>query len=69
MEKQYLQPQTYVRMIQELTATIGNLYAEIALQKTQYSELVEYTTELQKELEEAKAPKEPTVMQEVVKGE
>ena len=67
MEKQYLQPQTYVRMIQELTATIGNLYAEIALQKTQYSELVEYTTELQKELEEAKGEVEPTM--EVTQGE
>ena len=64
MEKQYLQPQTYVKMIQELTATIGNLHAEIALQKAQYGELIEFATGLQKELDELKsAPVEAAPME------
>lgn len=66
-QQQYLQPQVYVKMIQELTATVGNLNTEIALQKAQYSELVEFATQLQKELEEAKGEVEPTM--EVTQGE
>lgn len=70
MEQQYLQPQVYVKMIQELSATIGNLYTEIALQKVQYSELLEYTSKLQEELEETKkSTKEPVTMQEEVINE
>ncbi len=70
MEQQYLQPQVYVKMIQELSATIGNLYTEMALQKAQYSELLEYATKLQEELDETKkSTEEPVMMQEEVINE
>lgn len=58
MEQQYLQPQVYVKIIQELSATIGNLHTEMALQKVQYEELLDYTSKLQEELDDLKEPVE-----------
>lgn len=54
-KQQYLNPETYIGVIQDLSTTISNLHIELALAKTQYKEITEYVQELQKQLEEATA--------------
>lgn len=57
-QQQYLNPETYVGVIQDLSATISNLHVELALAKTQYKEVLTYAQELQTKLNEIEAKEE-----------
>lgn len=56
--QQYLNPETYIGVIQDLSATISNLTVELALAKTQNKEIVEYAQSLQNKLDEMNEPVE-----------
>lgn len=51
-QQQFLNSETYIGVIQELSSTISNLHIELALAKTQYKEVLEYAQKLQKQLSE-----------------
>lgn len=63
--QQYLNPETYVGVIQELSNTISNLHIELALAKTQHKEALDYIQELQDRINRMSEPVE-TMSGEVV---
>lgn len=65
--QQYLNPETYLTMIQDLGATIGNLNLELSLSKAQYKEMLEYAQRLQAEINSYK--KEPMPKEEEIVSE
>lgn len=67
-QQQYLKPETYIGVIQDLSATISNLHVELALAKTQYKEVVEYAQELESKLNEISEPVENMTAEIVGEG-
>lgn len=63
--QQYLNPETYVTMIQDLGATIGNLNLELSLARAQYKEMLEYAQKLQSELSSIRE-EEPAKEEEII---
>lgn len=55
-QQQYLNPETYIGVIQDLSTTMANLQVELALAKTQNKEILAYAKELQEKLEQAETP-------------
>lgn len=65
-QQQYLNPETYIGVIQDLSATMANLQVELALAKTQNKEILAYVKELQAKLEETENAEVPKIEAEVV---
>lgn len=56
--QQYLSPETYVGIIQDLSTTISNLHVELSLSKTQLREVSEYAQQLQQKINQLTEPVE-----------
>lgn len=61
---QYINQETYSKMIQELGNTIGNLNLELALCRAQYQEIVTYAQNLENKLNSLEKPVEVEAKEE-----
>lgn len=61
---QYINQETYSKMIQELGNTIGNLNLELALCRAQYQEVIVYAQNLENKLNSLEKPVEVKAKEE-----
>lgn len=61
---QYINQETYSKMIQELGNTIGNLNLELALSRAQYQEVIIYAQNLENKLNSLEKPVEVEAKEE-----
>lgn len=61
--QQYLSPETYVGIIQDLSTTISNLHVELSLSKTQLREVSEYAQQLQQKINQLTEPAEAVAVE------